>query len=286
MKTVVYCLIAAGAATLAGCDATMPVIGDARAKTQATGAAGGSTTENANSQLERCDASLGTLAMVEDQTSPWYYRLQSYKLGSTIPVLRMLVQQSNCFVIVERGRAMNNMMQERALESSGEMRQGSNFGKGQMVSADYTMNPTITFSEQGTGGIGGAVSSFGRFLGPLGGVAGSVAGGVKFNDASTVLTLIDNRSGVQLASAEGSARNTDFNVFGGMFNGAGYQGASAYTRTPEGKVLVAAFIDSYNQMVKTLRNYRAQEVKGGLGTGGTLGVQGGSTPAGRKIRSR
>ena len=282
MKSI-YCLIAV-AAVLAGCEATNPVIGDTRAKTQATGAAGGATGENVNSQLEHCNASMGTLAMVEDQNAQWYYRLQSYKLGSTVPVLRMLVQQSNCFVIVERGRAMGNMMQERGLEASGEMRQNSNFGRGQMVAADYTMNPTITFSEQGTGGVGAALSSFGRYFGALGGIAGSVAGGVKFNDASTVLTLIDNRSGVQLAAAEGSARNTDFNAFGGLWNGAGYQSASAYTRTPEGKVLVAAFIDSYNQMVRAVRNYRAQEVKGGLGTGGTLGVQGGSTPAGRKIK--
>jgi len=31
--------------------------------------------------------------------------------------------------------------------------------------------------------------------------------------------------------------------------------------------------------VKAVRNYKAQTVQGGLGTGGTLGVQGGSTPA-------
>jgi hypothetical protein len=33
----------------------------------------------------------------------------------------------------------------------------------------------------------------------------------------------------------------------------------------------------YNQTVQVLRNYRAQEVKGGLGTGGQLSVQGGAT---------
>ena len=44
---------------------------------------------------------------------------------------------------------MNNMMQERALSQSGEMRGGSNFGKGQMAAADYTMSPTINFNQQG-----------------------------------------------------------------------------------------------------------------------------------------
>jgi hypothetical protein len=36
-------------------------------------------------------------------------------------------------------------------------------------------------------------------------------------------------------------------------------------------------------MVQSVRNYKAQEVKGGLGTGGTLGVQGGSTPASQAL---
>ena len=75
-----------------------------------------------------------------------------YKLGSTVPVLKLLIQQSNCFVVVERGRAMNNMMAERALAESGEMRKGSNFGKGQIVAADYTMSPSVTFSNQNAGG--------------------------------------------------------------------------------------------------------------------------------------
>ena len=52
-----------------------------------------------------------------------------------------------------------------------------------------------------------------------------------------------------------------------------------YSNTAEGKVIVAAFTDSYNGLVKAVRQYKAQSVKGGLGTGGQLGVQGGSTPA-------
>lgn len=75
-------------------------------------------------------------------------------LGSTTPVLKLLVQQSNCFMVVERGQAMNNMMQERALQESGELRQQSNFGKGQLVSADYSMSPSITFSQNDAGGLG------------------------------------------------------------------------------------------------------------------------------------
>ncbi len=266
---------ASSTALLAGCLASNPVQGDASAKTAATGSAGGANAQNANAQLERCDQSLGTLAVVEDQSQPWYAQLRGYRLGSTVPLIRLMVQQSNCFVVVERGRAFNQMGQERRLEQSGEMRAGSNFGKGQVVAADYAMNPTITFSQNDAGGIGGALS---RFSGALG-VLGSVAGSMKFREASTMLTLTDNRSGVQLAAAEGSSKTTDFGMWGGLFGSRGGGTLGGYTNTAEGKVLASAFADAYNQLVKSVKNYKAQTVKGGLGTGGALGVQGGSTPA-------
>ena len=63
----------------------------------------------------------------------------------------------------------------------------------------------------------------------------------------------------------------------------GIGGAGGYSSTPEGKIIIAAFADSYNQLVTAVRSYKAQTVRGGLGTGGTLGVQGGSTPASRAV---
>lgn len=267
--------MALGALVLAAAAPAQEVGGGS--KGAVTGAAGGATAEGANSSLERCDQALGTIGVVEDQNAPWYHTLQSYKLGSTVPVLRMMIQQSNCFVVVERGAAMRNMQMERNLRDSGEMRQGSNMGPGQMVAADYTMNPSIQFS-QNTGGMGGALGGLSRHLG----VIGAIAGGMKTNEASTTLIMIDNRSGVQLAAAEGTAKNTDFALFGSAFGWAGGAGAGGYTSTPEGKIIIAAFADSYNQLVKAVRNYKAQTVKGGLGTGGALGVQGGFTPASPK----
>jgi curli biogenesis system outer membrane secretion channel CsgG len=260
--------------------AAEPVLGGS--STVATGAAGGAAAEGASNQLERCAESLGTVAVVEDQGAAWYgYLYSHYKLGSTVPVLRMMIQQSNCFVVVERGRAMGNVMQERALERSGEMRQGSGFGKGQMVAADYTVSPSITFSQKDTSGVGGAL---GGLMGSTGRrVFGAIAGGLKSNEASTTLILVDNRSSVQLAAAEGSAQNWDFNIAGGLLGSVAGGGAGGYTNTPEGKILTAAFMDSYNKLVRAVRNYRAQTVQGGLGTGGRLGVQGGQTPASQGV---
>jgi curli biogenesis system outer membrane secretion channel CsgG len=231
-------------------------------------------------ELESCTETLGTLAVVEDRNAAWYHTLRDqYKVQSTVPLIRMLVQKSNCFVVVERGAAMNNMRQERDLEKSGEMRAGSDFGKGQMVAADYSMNPTITFSEHDTGGMGAAIGALSHKLGSFGTAAGAVAGKTKTREAATMLTLVDNRSGVQLAAAEGNSSKTDINVWGGLFGGGAAGGAGGYTNTPEGKVLASAFADAYNNLVKAAKSYKAQEVKGGLGTGGRLGVSGGRTPA-------
>src|SRR5690606_37933539 len=156
-----------------------------------------------------------------------------------VPVLKLLAQQSNCFVVVERGRAMNNMMGERALAQSGELRKGSNFGKGQMVAADYSLSPSITFSNNNAGGLGGALSGFSGRLGAL----GSLAGNVNVKEASTMLTLIENRSGVQLAAAEGSASNMDFGAMGSIFGSRAGGSLGGYSNTAEGKVIVAAFTD-------------------------------------------
>ncbi|MGC4075689.1 MAG: CsgG/HfaB family protein [Rubrivivax sp.] len=253
-------------ALLSGCLATAPTLGTN--KGTVSGAAGGQTAEGDNGGLEKCTESLGTLALQEDTAAPWFLQLSQYNLGSTVPVLRLMIQQSNCFVIVERGGAMRNMEMERNLARSGESRQGSNFGGGQVVAADYTMSPSIQFSGN-TGG--GGLASF------LPGMAGAIAGAVKTNEASTTLLLIDNRSGVQVSAAEGTARNFDIGILGGVGLLGGMAGG-AYSKTPQGKVIVAAFADSYNQMVKALRNYKAQTVKGGLGTGGRLSVDGATTP--------
>ncbi|OWQ93161.1 peptidoglycan-binding protein [Roseateles aquatilis] len=259
---------------LAGCLATAPTMGEN--KGTVSGAAGGATAENQNSKLEHCDETLGTLAIFEDTNAPWWSQLRDRQLGSTLPVLRLMVQQSNCFVIVERGKAFANMERERALMQSGEVRSGSNFGQGQMVAADYTMSPEIQFSGK-TGGGGGGIGT-----GAIG-LLTAVAANINQNEASTTLLLVDNRSGVQISAAEGTAKNFDFGFGAASFFGGGAVAGGAYAKTPAGKVITAAFADSYNQMVKALRNYKAQTVKGGLGTGGRLGVQGGSTAASKDV---
>jgi curli biogenesis system outer membrane secretion channel CsgG len=250
---------------------TQPTLGGGG--TVATGSAAGSTVTGANPELESCPETLGTIAVAEDTSAPWFYDLQRARLGPTTPVLRMMIQQSNCFVVVERGRAMGNVMGERGIARSGEARAGSNMGAGQLVVADYTMSPSVQFAARGTEGL-----RLGGF-GAVGNAVGSVAGSVRQNQAATTLLMIDNRSGVQVAAATGSAQNWDVGGLAGLFGASLGAAGGGYSNTPEGRIVVAALMDAYNQMVRATRSYRAQQVRGGLGTGGALGVQGGATPA-------
>lgn len=259
-------LVASSYLALTAC-LTTPELGGGQGGGTVTGAASGGSTTNKNSELESCSEPLGTVSVFEDQNASWWYTYRSRynRLGSTVPIIRLMIQQSNCFVVVERGRAFKSLNKERELAKSGEAREGSNFGKGQIVAADYTISPEIQFSQKGTGGIGGLLG------GKLGSVGSIIAGGLKKNESATSLLLIDNRSGVQISASTGNAKNYDFGLGLGFFR-KGVAGGSAFSNTPEGKLISASFADAYNQMVVSLRNYSSQEVKGGLGKGGQLKV--------------
>jgi hypothetical protein len=217
----------------------------------ATGGAGPSGAQGASDHLERCDASKGTLAVVEPHTQVGQ-SLQRYGLGSPTSVIRMLVQQSNCFQVVERGVGLNNMLGERALGAAGELQRDQNIGKGQMVAADFIVTPSVVFSENNAGGIGGALG--GILGGGRGQAIGAIAGGLKFKQAETSMLLVDSRSGIQVASAQGSAQQTDFAVGGTLVGNLAAAGGGGYSNTPEGKVIVASFLDNWNSIVRNIRN--------------------------------
>lgn len=199
---------------------------------------------------EHCDKPMGALAVVEPQDYV-SQSLSRYGLQSPTGLIRMMVQQSNCFIIVERGIGMQNMMQERALAESGELRQGSNMGGGQMVSADFVLTPAVVFQENNAGGVGGALG--GLIGGSSGRVIGAVAGGVKFKEAQTSMLVADARSGVQVAAAEGSAKKADLALGAALFGGGAAGGLGGYAKTNEGKMLAASLMDNYNNIVRSVR---------------------------------
>ena len=160
------------ASVLAAGAAAQGVLSQQKGKggSEVQGAAGTQGAQGAASDLERCDKPMGAVAVVEPQDYVMA-ALSRYQLQSPVSLIRMMVQQSNCFIVVERGQGMQNMMQERALAGGGETRAGSNMGGGQMVAADFILTPNVVFSESNAGGIGGGLRG-------LVGGQGSTPGGI------------------------------------------------------------------------------------------------------------
>ena len=240
------------------------------------GAAGTQGAQGAASDLEKCDKPMGAVAVVEPQDYVMA-ALSRYNLQSPVSLIRMMIQQSNCFIVVERGQGMQNMMQERALAGGGEMRSNSNIGGGQMVAADFILTPTVVFSESNAGGMGGALG--GLLGGSRGGsMIGAIAGGLKFKEAQTSMLVADARSGVQVAAAEGSSKKADLALGAAIFGGGAGGGIGGYGNTNEGKIVAASFADNYNNVVRVIRNDPA--LQRDVGTLAQEAAAGGSTKAG------
>lgn len=198
-------------------------------------------------ELETCAAPYGTLAVYEPQDE-LLSRLQSFGLESPTSLIRMMVQESSCFIVVERGVAMQRMAQERELASGGQFAADANMGGGQMQAADFYLTPDILFSEDNAGGIGGAV---GGLLGRR--TAGIVGGALKFKEAETSILIANTRSGVQVAAAQGKAKTTEFSLGALGFFGGALGGLGGYSNTNEGKVIAKSFLDNLNNVVASVR---------------------------------
>ncbi len=179
-------------------------------------------------------------------------------LESPEALIKVFVAESKCFTLVDRGKGLEAAQAERALAGGGELRGGSNVGKGQMKAADYILIPDIVNKNEKSGGknIGGILG------GMVGGVVGAVAGGIslKSKTASVVLTLTDVRSTEQVSLAQGTAKKTDLGWGAGggaFFGGFAAMGASSYANTEIGQVVTAAYLDAYIKMVERREGHRA-----------------------------
>jgi hypothetical protein len=206
--------------------------------------------EQAAPQIPTCDKRIGTLSVKEPENNWW----AQYNLDSPEAMIKVIVAQSKCFTLVDRGKGLAAAQSERALASSDELRGGSNVGKGQMKAADYVLVPDVANRNRNSNGtnIGGALAG----LIPHG--YGAALGGVSFKSktADVVLTLTDVRSTEQVALEEGHSKKTDLGWMGG---GGGFigafvaGGASSYANTEIGQVVMQAYIDAYTKMVADIK---------------------------------
>lgn len=207
----------------------------------------GQKNERRENAIPRCSHKLGTVAVAEPQRNWW----SEYHLGSPEALLKIFVMRSGCFGLVDRGKGMAAIERERALASGGDLRQGSNIGRGQMKAADYVLVPDLVAQNRDSGGtnIGGIIG------GLVGHGAGSILGGINIRDktADVILTLTDVRSSEQVAMEEGHARKTDvgFNLGGGYggWSGFGAMGAGSYANTEIGQVITKAYLQAYIRLV-------------------------------------
>ena len=208
-----------------------------------------------------CTHRIGTLAIVPSDNEWW----KQYNLGSPEAVIKVFVQQSGCFSLVNRGSAMQSRAMERALAEQGELQRGSNMGRGQVKAADYFLQPDIVTANRNSGG-GGAGAAVGGILGHFGGwgsTVGAIAGGinVKKGEAAVTLSLVNARTTEEEALTQGYSRKSDISWGAGggagWWGGFGAAGGYGYQNTEIGQVIVLAYLDAYKKMVTQLGGYSA-----------------------------
>ena len=209
--------------------------------------------EKGTAEIPHCSRNLGTIAIVEPEDQWW----RELKLGSPEAIIRIFVQKSGCFTLVNRGRSMQSRAMERALADSGELQEGSNIGGGQVKAADYFIEPNIVTanSNSGGGGLGGVLGGFG---GVFGRTAGAIAGGisVKKGEANVTLSVVNARTTVEEALTEGYFRKKDLSwgAGGGLWGGGAFGGAAGggYQNTEIGQIIVLAYLDAYTKLVSEM----------------------------------
>jgi curli biogenesis system outer membrane secretion channel CsgG len=201
--------------------------------------------------MPTCDKKIGTLAVTEPENHWW----TGLNLESPEALIKVFVSESKCFTLVDRGKGLAAAQAERALAGSGEMRGGSNIGKGQMKAADYVLVPDIVNQNANSGGrhIGGILGGF------VPGLAGALLGGIslKSKTADVVLTLTDVRSTEQVSLQQGHAKKTDlgWGAGGGLgfFGGFAAGGASSYANTEIGQVVTMAYLQAFTKLVDDVK---------------------------------
>jgi curli biogenesis system outer membrane secretion channel CsgG len=170
-----------------------------------------------------CQQPIGTATVVEpDPASAATF--QSVGLTSPTPMLRIMLSESNCFRVIDQAA----------------MGPG-----GRAPAAQWLITPNLILSNPDAGGF-----SAGGFLGNVTGQRwlNHVGGSISVKEAQTALFISDARTGEQFAAVQGRATATDFGVsFAGY--GRGLNSAGAYSSTPEGKVVMAAYVDAFNKLV-------------------------------------
>ena len=180
--------------------------------------------------LTKCEASLGTIAVVDGDTQGW----TKFGLGSPRELINALALESGCFTPhnAAGGQPATYLMNVIAGDKE-EVDKGIEMAKGAAVEG-LVRSGAATRMLGGMGGFGGSALGM---LGGLGGKKKTVAAGIR---------LINPASGQTLVSGSGDVTRTSITL-GGM--GAGFQqgvAAAGYGSSRDGQMLAEAFIKAFN----------------------------------------
>ncbi len=241
---------------LSGCGEKKTELGEG--SSEVTGSAGPAGAQGAHLSLERCEKPIATVALLENPRG--YVMPYTVNLPPTpVPLVKLLAQQSGCFRVVDRAGGLHGTIREGELRDSGVLRPNGTVEKGKGYEAQYTLTPSLTFSESDAGrGLAGIIAMI-PVLRDIAGLIG-IAEQVKFKEAQTALFLTDNETTEQVAAATGSARATDLGVGGVLLGKLGGGAGAGWSNTNEGKVIAAAFLHSHNQLVHQLRLLAEKEL--------------------------
>lgn len=214
------------------------------ADAQARRSAAQRTQDAQMANIPRCAASLGTVTLADGQSYGW----REMQLSPPQTLLRVVIQRSGCFTLVDRGVGMDVAERERERANRGNLQRGSNVGGGQVRAADYVMIGELASQDSNTGG--GALAGIAGAA--LGGRAGAIIGGMRTRnmEANVVLSLTNVRTSETALVTEGyaSKRDMSWGLGGGGF-GAGALGGGTYESTEIGRIAAQAFIQAYTDMV-------------------------------------
>ena len=201
--------------------------------------------------VPHCYKKLGTLSIVDgDDPRGW----TQYSLAPPQKLLKVLVQRSGCFNLVDRGTGLQAAQRERDIGGGLGLQRGSNVGVGQIKAADYVMQAEVQAANSNASGSGIGAGIGGLIGGPVGGLVGGLRS--RKQEANVVLSITNVRTTETIATEDGYAAKNSLSfgggggVFGG-FAGGGVVGGG-YDNTDIGKIVTLAFIQAYSKMVNSL----------------------------------
>ena len=232
-------------ALLAG--ASLFATAPAEAQKLAGASSGQKLQEKTAADVPHCARKLGTLSIVDGDNSSYW---TAWNLAAPSKLLKVLVQRSGCFNLVDRGSGLNAAEKERAIGGNLGLQRGANVGQGQIKAADYVLVAEIQGANNNVSGSGVA----GGIGGLLGGRVGGLLGGLKSKklEANTVLSLTNVRTTETLATEEGYAAKNNLSFGGGGFFAVAGAAGGGYDNTEIGRIVTLSFIQAYSKLVTGL----------------------------------